>query len=121
MTSGLSGISLAAAGLAAQAPPHTPAHPVTENFHGVAIADPYRWLEDQNSPETRVWLDQQIHYTQSFLSGIPVREKIKQRLEQLSRIDSYGLPAERQGRHCFSWGWGNETRPPVAFTTVLEG
>src|SRR5580704_7265972 len=55
---------------AAETPPPTPVHPVTETLHGVAITDPYRWLEDQNSPETRAWLNAQIDYTQSFLSQI---------------------------------------------------
>jgi protease II len=90
---------IAAAFAAAQTPPPTPAHPVTDTLHGVAITDPYRWLEDQNSPETRAWLDAQIQYTQTFLSRIPIREKVKQRLAQLSRIDSYGFPTERHGRY----------------------
>jgi len=122
MTVRLFAISLAAAILAAEGPPPpTPAHPVTDTLHGVAITDPYRWLEDQNSPETRAWLDQQIHYTQSFLSGIPVREKVKQRLVELSRIDSYGFPTERQGRYFFSRRMANENRASICMRTGLNG
>jgi prolyl oligopeptidase len=55
-----------AAFTAAQTPPPTPVHPVTETLHGVAVTDPYRWLEDQNSPETRAWLDAEIGYTQAY-------------------------------------------------------
>jgi prolyl oligopeptidase len=109
-------------------------HPVTDTLHGVAIADPYRWLEDQNSPETRAWLDAQIQYTQTFLSRIPVRGKVKQRLTELSRIDSYGLRAwrakHRQGASMFEgatrrWGdaailyWAGRRIGAAFFSTIL--
>ena len=112
---------IAAAFAAAQTPPPTPAHPVTDTLHGVAITDPYRWLEDQNSPETRAWLDAQIQYTQTFLSRIPIREKVKQRLAQLSRIDSYGFPTERHGRYFFSRRLANENRGSICMRTGLDG
>jgi prolyl oligopeptidase len=94
---------------------------VTETLHGVAITDPYRWLEDQNSPETRAWLDAQIGYTQAFLSRIQVREKIKQRLAQLTRIDSYGIPIERHGRYFFGRRLANENRASICMRTGVEG
>jgi prolyl oligopeptidase len=111
----------AAAFAAAQGPPPGPVHPVTDTLHGVAITDPYRWLEDQNSPETRAWLDAQIQYTQTFLSRIPVREKVKQRLTELSRIDSYGIPTERHGRYFFSRRLANENRGSICARTGLDG
>jgi prolyl oligopeptidase len=111
----------AAAFAAAQGPPPSPAHPVTDTLHGVAITDPYRWLEDQNSPETRAWLDAQIQYTQTFLSRIPVRDKVKQRLTELTRIDSYGLPTERQGRYFFSRRLAHENRGSICVRTGLDG
>jgi prolyl oligopeptidase len=114
--------ALSAAAVAfAQGPPPTPVHPVTDTLHGVAITDPYRWLEDQNSPETRAWLDAQIEYTQTFLSRMPVREKIKQRLTELSRIDSYGFPTERHGRYFFSRRLANENRASICMRTGLDG
>ena len=106
---------------AAETPPPTPVHPVTETLHGVAITDPYRWLEDQNSPETRAWLNAQIGYTQAFLNRLPVREKIKQRLAQLIRIDSYTIPIERHGRYFFSRRLANENRASICMRTGLEG
>ena len=107
-------VLLAVAAMAnCQSPPPSPPHPVTETLHGVIITDPYRWLEDQNSPETRAWLDAQIPYTQSFLARIPVRDQVKRRLEQLSRIDSYGFPIERHGRFYFSRRLANENRASI--------
>jgi len=55
-------------------PPSTPIEPVTDVLHGVPITDPYRWLEDQNSPRTRQWLKDQATYTRAYLDAIPGRE-----------------------------------------------
>ena len=56
---------------AVQAPSPTLIEPVTEVLHGVEITDPYRWLEDQNSPRTRKWLDEQTVYTRAYFAAIP--------------------------------------------------
>ena len=82
-----------------KAPPKTEIDNVTETIHGVTITDPYRWLEDQNSPETRAWINAQNEYTNSMLSGFGGREKIHQRLEQLMKIDVIDAPFERGGRY----------------------
>jgi prolyl oligopeptidase len=68
---------------ALDAPPPTPVEPVTEILHGVEITDPYRWLEDQNSPRTRKWLDEQAAYTRAYFAAIPDRERIRTRVREL--------------------------------------
>jgi prolyl oligopeptidase len=68
---------------AVAAPPPTPAEPVTEVLHGVEVTDPYRWLEDQNSPRTRAWLEEQTAYTRAYLDAIPGREQIRERVREL--------------------------------------
>jgi prolyl oligopeptidase len=55
------------------APPKTRADNVSENIHGVTITDPYRWLEDQDSPDTRAWINEQNQYAQTVLSTLPGR------------------------------------------------
>ena len=65
------------------APPPTPEDPVTETLHGVEITDPYRWLEDQNSPRTRHWLEEQTACTRAYLDAIPGREQIRERVREL--------------------------------------
>ena len=47
-------------------PPATEAKPVTETIHGVTLTDPYRWLEDPKSPETRAWIAEQMKYTEEI-------------------------------------------------------
>ncbi len=87
---------------AAAKPPETRRGDVKEVLHGVELTDPYRWLEDQQSPETRAWIDAQNAYTQAQLGAVPGRELLKQRLTALLKIDTVGFPRERRGRYFFS-------------------
>jgi prolyl oligopeptidase len=64
-------------------PPFTPLEPVTEVLHGVEITDPYRWLEDQDSPRTRQWIEEQTAYTHAYMDAIPGRDRIRKRVEGL--------------------------------------
>jgi prolyl oligopeptidase len=83
-------------------PPVTRQDNVRDVLHGVEIVDPYRWLEDQQSPETRAWIDAQNAYTQSLLGDRPEREPIRRRLTELMRIDRTGAPTdERNGAYFF--------------------
>jgi prolyl oligopeptidase len=82
-------------------PPPTRQDNVREIMHGVEIVDPYRWLEEQESPETREWIDAQNAYTHALLDGLPVREPIHRRLTELMRIDRLGSPSERGGSYFF--------------------
>ena len=68
---------------AVAAPPPTPVEPVTETLHDVEITDPYRWLEDQNSPRTRAWLEEQTAYTRAYFDAISGREQIRERVREL--------------------------------------
>jgi prolyl oligopeptidase len=67
----------------------------------VEIVDPYRWLEDQESPETRRWIGAQNQYTKSVLGKFQGRAAIEKRLTQLLKIDSIGVPTERKGYYYY--------------------
>jgi prolyl oligopeptidase len=71
------------------APPHSPVEPVTEILHGVPITDPYRWLENQESPQTREWLAEQTQYARTYLDAIPCRERIRERIRELLDVETY--------------------------------
>jgi prolyl oligopeptidase len=105
--------------LAAAFPP-TRVEVVTEKLHGVEISDPYRWLEDQASPDTRAWLASQIRYTQSYLAQVP-RGWIRDRLTQLRRIDSVGIPTARGNRYFFSRRLKRENRSSICMRVNLDG
>jgi prolyl oligopeptidase len=74
----------------------------TDDYHGTKVADPYRWLEDANSAETKAWVDAENKVTQSYLAQIPQREAIRQRLTQLWNYERYSVPYKEGGRYFFS-------------------
>jgi prolyl oligopeptidase len=71
------------------APPFSAIEPVTEVLHGVTVTDPYRWLEDQDSPRTREWLDAQREYARSYLDNVAGRDRIRNRVRELLDVETY--------------------------------
>lgn len=57
--------------------PYTKKVDVVDDYHGTKVADPYRWLEDPESPEVKEWLSKQIDFTNRYFEGIPLRNKIR--------------------------------------------
>ncbi len=80
--------------------PKTEKTDVTDTYFGKIVADPYRWLEDDNSEQTTAWVQAQNKVTESYLSKIPFRNKIKDRLTQLWNYPRYGVPFH-EGNHYF--------------------
>jgi len=70
-------------------PPCSPVEPVTEVLHGVTVTDPYRWLEDQESAQTRGWIEGQTKYARAYLDSIPGRERIRERIRELLDVEIY--------------------------------
>ncbi|OYT16887.1 MAG: S9 family peptidase [Bacteroidetes bacterium 4572_77] len=64
-------------------------------YHGVSIADPYRWLEDDNSDETKAWVLEEQKLTNDYLAKIPFRQKIEDRLTEIWDYPKYGLPFKK--------------------------
>jgi prolyl oligopeptidase len=79
--------------------PPTPATDQTDDYHGTLVPDPYRWLEDVDSPETLDWIAKQNELTFSFLKSIPAREVIRQRLTELWDYPKASAPFKRGGRY----------------------
>ncbi len=63
-----------------------------DNYHGTLVADPYRWLENPDSPETRTWIEAENKVTFAYLNEIPAKEKIRQRLTKLWNYERYSIP-----------------------------
>jgi prolyl oligopeptidase len=102
-------------------PPATAAKPVTETLHGVTIRDPYRWLEDSKSPETRAWIEAQMRYTEGYLSQVKLRPQIANRLGELERLDSYTVPHEREGKFFFTKRLAEENQASIYMRMGLHG
>lgn len=75
---------------------------VVETLHGVAVADPYRWLEELDSEETVAWVTAQQELTEGVLAKIPQREALKKRLTEAWDYDKHGLPRKVAGRLFYS-------------------
>lgn len=102
-------------------PPPTRRAEIRDTFHGVEIADAYRWLEDQDSAETRAWIDAQNAYTHAQLMGRPERKVIASRLAELMRVDHTGAPIERGGRYFLSKKKAADDLPILYVRTSLDG
>ena len=110
-----------AASLAAQRPPETRHDNVKEVLHGVEIVDPYRWLEDQQRPETRAWIGAQNAWTRSQLDRIPGRDALKRRLTELLKIDVTSPPMYRGGRYFFTRRAASQDQAVIAMRDTLNG
>ena len=69
-----------------------------DEYHGTRVADPYRWLEDVDSPEVARWVEAQNAVTFGYLAGIPERAAIRDRLTRLWDFPKYGVPFREGGR-----------------------
>jgi prolyl oligopeptidase len=72
-----------------QSPPSSRIEMVTDLMHGVAVADPYRWLEEQDSPCTRAWIAEQTQYARNHLDSISGRDVIRRRIRQFLSVETY--------------------------------
>src|SRR6266550_1674448 len=92
---------------AAPAPAQTLQYPaarksdVVDDYHGTRVPDPYRWLEDPDSPESRAWIEAQNRLTAAYLAEIPTRGAIRERLTTLWNYPKYGTPFRKAHRYFF--------------------
>jgi len=93
---------------------------VTDTYHGVQVADPYRWLEDPDAKESRAWIESQNKLTFSVLEGIPEREAIKTRLTKVWNYERYGVPNKKGRRYFFSKNDGLQNQAVLYWTTSLS-
>ncbi len=73
---------------------------VVDDYFGTKVPDPYRWMEDVNSPETKQWVKEENKLTEKYLSQIPFREKIRKKLTELFNYERYSAPS-KQGEYYF--------------------
>ncbi|MCC6672782.1 MAG: S9 family peptidase [Planctomycetes bacterium] len=96
------GAAATSASTARFVPPATRAdHAAVDNYHGTEVGDPYRWLEDVTSAETRAWLEAQAAATERFLAGLPQRAEYARRLTELQSHPRRTAPQ----RHGKLWFW----------------
>jgi prolyl oligopeptidase len=94
---------------------------LVEIQHGLEVADPYRWLEDLDSPETRLWIEEQNKLTFSYLEEIPRRQEIRQRMSELWNYEKFGVPFKQGGRYFFTRNDGLQNQSVLYWMESLEG
>jgi len=81
--------------------PKAPRGAVVDDYHGTRVADPYRWMEDVDSPAVREWVQAENRTSQPLLESIPQREWVKQRLATLWNYERFDIPAKQGSRYFF--------------------
>ncbi|MGB3136731.1 MAG: prolyl oligopeptidase family serine peptidase [Nodosilinea sp.] len=81
--------------------PSSPQHDQVDTYHGVAVPDPYRWLEDPQSAASQAWIAAQNRVTMGHLKTLPKREAINDRLTQIWNYERYSTPFKRGGRYFY--------------------
>jgi prolyl oligopeptidase len=93
----------------------------TDTYFGVAVADPYRWLEDDNSPETAKWVEEQNKVTFGYLEKIPYRQQVKGRLEKIYNYPKYTQPFRKGENFFFSKNDGLQNQSVLYVQKGLNG
>lgn len=121
-------VESAAAPATAESPPSALEYPMTETvehvdtYHGVEVADPYRWLEDdvRESEAVKRWVEAQNELTFAYLADIPERKAIERRLTELWDYERYGLPEKDGGRYFYSYNDGLQNQDVVYTQASLD-
>jgi prolyl oligopeptidase len=102
-----------------------PAYPVAkkveqvDDYHGTKVADPYRWLEDLDTADTKAWVEAQNRLTNAYLAEIPARKRIKERLTKLWNFERYGVPFREGERYFFNKNDGLQNQYVLYTATSL--
>ena len=101
--------------------PETRKDDQVDDYHGTKVADPYRWLEDDNSAETLAWVKAQNQVTFDYLEQIPYRSQLKQRLQELYNYPKYGVPSRSGVYYFWSKNDGLQNQSVLYVQEGLEG
>lgn len=93
---------------------------VVEEYHGTKVADPYRWLEDPDSAETKAWVDAENAVTFKYLESLPKRQQIKDRLTKLWDYEKFGTPMKEGDRYFYSRNSGLQNQSVFYWAESLE-
>ncbi|MGV3774344.1 MAG: prolyl oligopeptidase family serine peptidase [Verrucomicrobiales bacterium] len=94
---------------------------VVDDYHGTKVADPYRWMEELDSPETRDWVVAQAKLTDSWLEKIPARDVFRERISRLMNYEKFGVPFRRGNRFFYTHNKGLQPQSVLYMTEGLDG
>ena len=91
-----------------------------DDYHGVKVADPYRWLEDLDSEETRNWVEAQNKLSFGYLESVPARTALKDRLTKIWNYEKYGIPFREGNRYFYTRNSGLQNQAVLYTVTSLD-
>jgi prolyl oligopeptidase len=91
-----------------------------DDYHGVKVADPYRWLEELDSAETKAWVEAQNKLTFGYLAAIPARNTLKERITRLWNYEKYGVPFKEGNRYFYFRNSGLQNQSVLYTVTGLD-
>ncbi len=94
---------------------------VLDDYNGVKVADPYRWLEQLDSAETRDWVRAEARLTDSYLEKIPVRQSIQQRLTALLDFEKFGIPFQKGNHYFYTHNTGLQQQSVLYVSDGIDG
>jgi len=94
---------------------------IKDNFFGVAVADPYRWLENENSSNTKKWIKSQNQTTFSYLDQIPFRDAIETRLSKIWNYERYSTPFKKSDKYYYFKNDGLQNQAVLYVQESLDG
>lgn len=100
--------------------PPTRAADFVEELHGVRVPDPYRWMEDLDSPEVREWIEAQNELTFGYLNQSPLRDQIRERMTELWNYEKYSPPVKRGGRYFYFYNNGLQNQDVLYWMENLK-
>ena len=101
--------------------PAAPREQVVDTYHGVQVADPYRWLEDPDAPQSRAWIDAENALTRSYIEPVAARARIEKRLTELWNFERFGLPSKHGSRYFVTRNDGLQNQAVLYTLTALDG
>ena len=101
--------------------PKTKTIDVVDDYHGTKVPDPYRWMEDLDSPQIKEWVAAQNKVTFGYLEAIPQRKQINKRLTALWDYEKYGMPRKYGSRYFFARNDGLQDQYVLYVTDSLDG
>lgn len=92
-----------------------------DDYNGVKVSDPYRWLEDADSAETKAWVEAENKITFDFLKSIPARQPILDHLTKIWNYEKFGIPVKEGGRYFITKNSGLQPQSPLYWAASLKG
>lgn len=115
----MTGLALSSSSFGQLKYPQTAKVDTVDTYFGVQVKDPYRWLENDRSPETEAWVKAQNAVTHAYLDKIPFREALKNRLTELTNYPKYSSPMKKKGVYYFFMNNGLQNQSVLYRQTTL--